>query len=283
MNARILVVESAMAAGIAVQHALLQSKFDVEWVADAEAARRALSESKFRLGVFELGTDWAGLLDELRGSDTAASSMLAVGRWAVVHVGTNASTSTLGCGDLATATIRCGVEFRVRALLEELGRNETKWESTSRPAIELLGGRVALIDGMNRVKLSPKEYTLLAALMARPGAIVSHESLMGALRRWEESVRTRTVEAHVSGLRRKVGPGLVENVRGVGYRVCSDSSDKRLKSEHPVALRVSHHEATEMQHAPTALWTYFDLAMQRSVRDESAPEIDADERVDSGN
>lgn len=279
MSARVLVIESALAAGTAVRRALLQSDFDVEWVADAEAARRALTESKFWMAVLEQGADWSGLPDELQFRASTAGSMLAVGRWTLVSATLGVSSSSLNDAESATAAATCGLTIRVRTLLEDLDRYETDWVSVCRPSIEWLGGRVVLLDGVNKVRLTPMEHALLAALMARPGAIVSHESLMSTLRRWEEGARTRTVEAHVSGLRRKVGFGLVENVRGVGYRVGSRSSDARLdgKGELAVALRVSRQGKADRGHAPSLLWTYFDLAKQRSIPDETAPEANAGE------
>lgn len=279
MSARVLVVESALAAGMAVQRALLQSDFDVEWVADAEAARRALTESKFWMAVLEQGADWSGLPDELQFRATNAGSMRAVGRWTLVSAILDVGSPSMNDAESATVAATCGLTLRVRILLEELVQRETDWALVCRPPMEWLGGRVVLLDGVNKVRLSPMEHALLAALMARPGAIVSHESLMSTLRRWEEGARTRTVEAHVSGLRRKVGFGLVENVRGVGYRVGSRSSDASLdgKGKHAVALRVSRQGKADCGHAPSVLWTYFDLAKQRPVSNEIAPEFNAGE------
>lgn len=264
---------------MAVRRALLQSDFDVDWVADAEAARRALTESNYWIAVLEQGAVWSGLPDELQFQATTAGSILAVGRWTLVSVTLDVRSQPLNEAESAALAATCGLMLRVRTLLEELVRYEADRVSVCRPSIEWLGGRVVLLDGVNKVRLSPMEHALLAALMARPGAIVSHEFLMSTLRLWEGGARTRTVEAHVSGLRRKVGFGLVENVRGVGYRVGSGRSDAGLdrKGRRGVALRVSRQEKADCGHAPSALWTFFDLAKQRSGPDETAPDVNEGE------
>jgi two-component system phosphate regulon response regulator PhoB len=70
------------------------------------------------------------------------------------------------------------------------------------------------------VRLTPLEHRLLLALMERPGHAQSRQQLYVDV--WEASpnVRTRTVDMHVQRLRRKMGEsaGLIETVRGVGYR-----------------------------------------------------------------
>jgi two-component system response regulator RegX3 len=79
--------------------------------------------------------------------------------------------------------------------------------------------RRARIDG-NEVDLTPKEFDLLAALARDPGAVVSRRRLLEDV--WETSWygSAKTIDVHVASLRRKLGdPGLIETVRGVGFRL----------------------------------------------------------------
>ena len=50
-------------------------------------------------------------------------------------------------------------------------------------------------------------------------AIRSYYELEARLYGWGEEVESNTVEVYVHGLRRKLGAGLIRNVRGVGYMV----------------------------------------------------------------
>jgi two-component system response regulator QseB len=69
------------------------------------------------------------------------------------------------------------------------------------------------------VSLSPREFSLLAALLDRPGAVLSPERLGEKLYGWDQEVGSNTVEVHIHALRRKLGQDLIKNVRGVGYMV----------------------------------------------------------------
>jgi DNA-binding response OmpR family regulator len=59
--------------------------------------------------------------------------------------------------------------------------------------------------------------------MADPGAVVSRRRLLEDV--WETSWAgtTKTIDVHMAALRRKLGdPGLVETIRGVGFRLRAD-------------------------------------------------------------
>jgi two-component system response regulator QseB len=69
------------------------------------------------------------------------------------------------------------------------------------------------------VELSAKEFAVLEALMQRPGAVLSRAKLEESVYGWHEEVGSNTIEVHLHNLRRKIGAGVIKNVRGVGYRV----------------------------------------------------------------
>jgi DNA-binding response OmpR family regulator len=73
------------------------------------------------------------------------------------------------------------------------------------------------------VSLTRKEFDLLAALVRRPGGTVSREHLLAEVWHTTWMGSPHTVEVHVASLRAKLGdPGLVQTVRGVGYRLRAD-------------------------------------------------------------
>jgi two-component system response regulator QseB len=67
--------------------------------------------------------------------------------------------------------------------------------------------------------LSAREFALLEALMARPGAVLSRAQLEAKLYGWNDSVESNAVEVHIHALRKKLGADLIRNVRGVGWMV----------------------------------------------------------------
>ena len=69
------------------------------------------------------------------------------------------------------------------------------------------------------VHLTPKEFDLLAALADDPGAVRSRTGLLDDVWEGDWYGSTRTLDAHVAALRRKVGADRIETVRGVGFRL----------------------------------------------------------------
>jgi len=67
------------------------------------------------------------------------------------------------------------------------------------------------------VELKPREYDLLHELMLNAGRVLSRESLESRLYAWGEEVGSNAIEVHVHHLRRKLAPGVIRTVRGLGY------------------------------------------------------------------
>ena len=79
--------------------------------------------------------------------------------------------------------------------------------------------RRAQLDG-RELELTPKEFELLAALARDPGAALSRRRLLEEV--WHTSWygSAKTIDVHIAALRRKLGdPGVIETVRGVGFRL----------------------------------------------------------------
>ena len=70
----------------------------------------------------------------------------------------------------------------------------------------------------DRVALSRRESTLLAALMAAEGRCLSGEQLKDSLYGFNQDVGSNALNVHIHNLRRKLGTRVVETVRGIGYR-----------------------------------------------------------------
>ncbi|WP_395695876.1 response regulator transcription factor [Nocardioides sp.] len=117
------------------------------------------------------------------------------------------------------------VAARVRAVLRRGGRAT----SAAAPVLRVGGltiderARVATLDG-RPLELTRKEFDLLLALASRPGEVVSKRDLLAEV--WQQAYggSDRTVDVHLSWLRRKLGesaaaPRYLLSVRGVGVRL----------------------------------------------------------------
>ncbi len=74
------------------------------------------------------------------------------------------------------------------------------------------------------VRLSRREFSILRALMDRPGQIFSKSQLEDKLYGWQEDVESNAVEVHIHHLRSKLGSAMIETVRGFGYRLAEDGA-----------------------------------------------------------
>lgn len=70
----------------------------------------------------------------------------------------------------------------------------------------------------NPVALSRREFALLAALLHSRGRVLSPVQLKDRLYDFSEEIESNALNVHIHHLRRKLGPGVIETVRGIGYR-----------------------------------------------------------------
>ena len=77
------------------------------------------------------------------------------------------------------------------------------------------------------VVLSQKEFALLRALAAEPTRVFTKAELLRDVWDYRSPGATRTLDSHACRLRRKLGPGFVVNVWGVGYRLVDGSGESR--------------------------------------------------------
>ena len=69
------------------------------------------------------------------------------------------------------------------------------------------------------VDLTAREWAILEPLVLRPGSVLSREQLEDKLFGWGHEVASNAVEVYVHGIRKKLGQQVVQNIRGLGYKV----------------------------------------------------------------
>jgi DNA-binding response OmpR family regulator len=112
---------------------------------------------------------------------------------------------------------------RVNALVRRVDRARTLARAPDDGA-PLRLGPVAIDRAERRVRrdgsevhLTPTEFDLLVRLAVSPRTVLTRERLLADVWDWADASGTRTVDSHVKALRRKLGPGLIRTVHGVGY------------------------------------------------------------------
>jgi len=78
--------------------------------------------------------------------------------------------------------------------------------------------REVRVEG-RRAELTPREFALLETFMRHPGQVLSQAQLLDQVWGYDHDPGSNIAEVYVGYLRRKLRPGLIETVRGVGYRL----------------------------------------------------------------
>ncbi|QIL83442.1 response regulator transcription factor [Diaphorobacter sp. HDW4A] len=215
---RLLLVEDDTMIGEAVQDLLRAEHYAVDWVRNADAADTALHTQSYDLVLLDLGLPGRDGLSVLRGMRTRRDRtpvLIATARDAVVQ---RVEGLDAGADDYLLKPYDMDeLLARIRALTRRAaGRAEPSYEYEGvkiTPAT-----REATVSGQP-VILSAREWAVLESLLARPGAVFSRQQLEDKLYGWGDEVSSNAVEVYIHGLRKKLGAGLIINVRGVGYMV----------------------------------------------------------------
>jgi len=222
---RILLVEDDALLGDGVRAGLKQAGFAVDWSQDGQAAKLALETEEYAVVVLDLG------LPKLSGTDLL--------KWL---------RATLSKVPVLVLTARDTVAYRVSGLnagaddylikpfdLDELIAriNALLRRSAGQVTQNLQHGNIILTPATHQVtqqgksvELSAREFTLLHELLLHAGRVQSREQLEQHLYGWGEEVESNSIEVHIHHLRKKLGSDLIRTLRGVGYVIDQDASEK---------------------------------------------------------
>lgn len=216
---RILLVEDDTMIGDAVEGALKDAGYAVDWVTNGLTALSALSTQAYDQVLLDLGLpgrDGLGVLESIRSQDNPVP--------------------------LVIITARDSLEDRLRGLdggaddyllkpfemAELLARMRAVMRRKGGTASPMLGNGVVSLDPVAKlassaeardVQLSNREFSLLQALLIRPGAILSRSDLEDRIYGWGHEVESNAIEFLIHSLRKKLGAQVIRNVRGMGWMV----------------------------------------------------------------
>ena len=217
---RLLLAEDDRMIATSVQQGLRQDGFAVDWVQDGQAALVALAENVHDLLLLDLGLprrDGLDVLTAMRRRGDRRPVLILTARDAVAD---RVAGLDAGADDYLVKPFDLDeLAARVRALARRhAGRAEPV---VIHGALELRPATREVFLNGKPVALSAREFALLEALLARPGAILSRAQLEEKIYGWADEVESNAVEVHLHGLRRKLGAQAIRNVRGVGWTLAA--------------------------------------------------------------
>jgi DNA-binding response OmpR family regulator len=215
---RILIVEDEERLAAFLEKGLRASGYATTVVADGLSAAAVVSDDDFDLLLLDLrlpGRDGLDVLRDVRGRGE---------RLPVIILTARDDTVDRVAGLEAGADDYIGKPFhfeellaRIRARLRDEGSGDE--ESVLRVGNVLLDQRTHWVsaDGQT-VELSAREFELLRTFLQHPNQVLSREQLLSHVWGFDYDPGSNVVDVYVGYLRKKVGSGRFETVRGVGYR-----------------------------------------------------------------
>ena len=217
---RLLLVEDDRMIGESLVRGLRDEGYAIDWVRDGAAAMLALEDrrAEFSLVVLDWNLprqDGLSVLKAVRASGSTLPILMITARDGLADRVTGLDS---GADDYLVKPFELAeLKARLRNLLRR---------ADGRPAVQIVHRDLVLDPVTHTVRrgdaavlVSPREFALLRSLMERPGAVLSRSQLEERLYGWDESVQSNAIEFVIHGLRKKLGAAIIENVRGVGWRI----------------------------------------------------------------
>lgn len=215
---RLLLVEDDRMLADALRQALQDSSYAVDWIDNAEAAVEILSTHEYQALILDLNLPKGSglhILELLRRRGDRVPVLIISAR---DTIGDRVLGLDAGADDFIVKP------FEARELLARLRAVTRRKAGNPNP---LLSSGYVFLDlatreataGEKKSVLSSREFALLRALLLRPGAILSRPELEERIYGWNEEVESNAVEFLIHSVRRKLGPDVIKNIRGLGWTV----------------------------------------------------------------
>jgi DNA-binding response OmpR family regulator len=225
--AKIIIVDDDPGNGDEVKEGLQDQGFETEVVSSAERALDRVRDGDADLVLLSLrstGPDGLQLIAEIRDNG---------GRLPIIVIAPEVDDDDViagldaGADDLIEPSDRleslaARIRARMRAASYDLEMREGDITLDLRTRSATFGDRA--------VELTAREYSLLEAFLRRPNEVLGRDQLLSEVWGDEESPSSNVVDVYVLYLRRKLGEGVIETVRGRGYRLCPEGDHQALAS-----------------------------------------------------
>lgn len=219
---RALLVEDDGMIGAVVEHALKDASYAVDWIRDGEAALVAMACQSYDVVLLDLGLpkmDGIAVLRSIRSSRNPVPLLVMTARDGLED---RLRGLDGGADDYVVKPFEMAeLLARMRAVIRRKGGSSGPVLSNGVLTLDPATREVTTDDTVCR--LSGREFSLLQALLIRPGAILSRSELESRIYGWGEEVESNAVEFLIHSLRKKLGHAAIRNIRGVGWMIPKES------------------------------------------------------------
>lgn len=215
---KILLVEDDRMLGDGISAGLAQAGFAVDWVTDGREAELALATAAYDAVVLDLGLPRLSGMDVLRRARSSGNAQPILILTARDAVADRVAGLDAGADDYLVKPFDLAeLQARLRALLRRAKGHAEPVIVHGELQLDPAGHAVRFAG--RPVELTAREFAILHALLLNAGRVLSKAQIEEQLYGWGEEIESNAIEVFVHHLRRKLDPGLIRTVRGVGYMI----------------------------------------------------------------
>jgi len=215
---QILLVEDNLSLAKSLVTALGREGFTTNHVATGAEALLAVETDPPELVILDLGLPDMDGMDVLREMNRGARPLPVLVLTARDTTADKVSGLNLGADDYLAKPFDMSELFaRLRALERRTALLQTVKIAIGPVVLDTLTHEVRVDD--EPVEMTRRELMLLKALMENPGRVLSRDKLEARIYGWGEELASNSIEVHIHNLRKKIPPGFIKTIRGVGYSI----------------------------------------------------------------
>ncbi|BBH18741.1 DNA-binding response regulator [Paenibacillus baekrokdamisoli] len=229
MTQKVLVIEDEPTLARLLSYNLSQEGYDTTVIDHGAEGLQVALQRSFDLIILDImlpGMNGFEILSRLRQSGNTTPVVVLTARNAEEEV---VQGLKRGADDYITKPFGVAeLLARVSAVLRRTSQDDGKMTESNDKVItagelSIYPERYEVILNGDSVPLRPKEFEVLLYLVQRPGMVITRDDLMNVVWGFDYIGGQRTVDVHVSSLRKKLELGQqsvqIESIRGVGYKL----------------------------------------------------------------
>ena len=215
---RILLIEDDPLIGTAVEQALKDSHYSIDWFKNGQQGLTAVYSQQYSTVLLDLGLpgkDGIEVLKAIRDQQNPVPVIIITARDALENRITGLD---LGADDYLVKPFRVSeLEARIRAVIRRNQGNSRSSLECGDLTLDIASGE--LLQNGNTIHLSAREFTVMRIMMHRPGRLFSKSELEEQVYGWNEEIASNAIEFIIHGLRKKIGKDAIKNIRGLGWMI----------------------------------------------------------------